>query len=232
MDTITSKYIIPGFKPLNNTDFKNLKLTSSQKEILFGSLLGDLYLQTQNKGKTYRMRVQQNYEDHGDYVVHLFGIFKDFCSSLPDKVIRIKNNTTDLRFQTRGHIEFVEFAKMFYTNNTPKEKKLPSYELVYKWLTPLAIRYWYMDDGTIDGANPRGCSFSTHNFSNQETEMLIDILKEKYQLIAKSRINKEKKIVIISAKSCEKFNSLILPNTIESMYYKIPGYIQKKKRMT
>ena len=226
MNTITNKLSVSNFKVLSNTEFTNLKLTQNQKEILFGLLLGDLYLQTQNKGKTYRMRVQQNYELHGNYVLHLFDIFKPFCSSLPDKVARTKNNTIDCRFQTKGHSEFVEFGQMFYDTG---KKHLPSYDYIYKRLTPLALAYWYMDDGGIDGANPRGCSINTHSFTDQETEMLIDILIKKYQLTAKSRTNKGKKIIVVSAQSCEKFNSLIWSNTVKCMYYKIPGY---KKKMT
>ena len=150
-DTTTKKYPVPNFVALNNKTFINLKLNSNQKQILFGSLLGDLRLQTQSKGKTYRMRVQQNYEKHKDYVLHLFDIFKGFCSSLPDQVIRKKNKTVDLRFQTRTHSEFFNFGEMFYGN---QKKHLPPYEVVYEQLTPIAISYWYMDDGGIDGANP------------------------------------------------------------------------------
>ena len=36
MDTITTKIIVNDFKPLNKTEFTNLKLTQFQKEILFG----------------------------------------------------------------------------------------------------------------------------------------------------------------------------------------------------
>lgn len=219
-DTITEKVNVSGFKPLDNQRFLNLKLNLTQKEIIFGSLLGDMHLQTQSQGKSYWMRIQQNLEIHGPYVLHLFNIFQSFCSSLPDKVERIKNKTTDLRFQTRTHEQFFQFGEMFYGD---KKKHLPSREMIFEQLTPIALSYWYMDDGAIDGANPRGCSFNTHGFTDQETQMLIDILNEKYQLNAKSRNNKRKKIIVLPAKSCDDFNNLVKPHTIKSMYYKLPG---------
>ena len=160
-NTNTTKRAVPNFKPLNKQDLKNLRCNNFQKQIIFGCLLGDLYMQTINKGRTYRMRVQQNYDEHEDYVLYLFDVFKSFCKSLPSKVERSKNNTIDLRFQTIAHQEFNDFGQLFY----PEGKKiLPSDQEIFKWLTPVAFSYWYMDDGGIDGANPNGCSLNTQNF--------------------------------------------------------------------
>lgn len=225
-DTITENNSISGFKALNNAEFKQVTLTTTQKEILFGCLLGDFYLQIQKNGANYRLRAQQTFPEHEAYLVKLFDEFQFLCQSEPSKVTRIKNKTVDLRFQTSSYFGFKEIGDLFYTDGKGNKvnKKLPSFEETYKRLTPIALAYWYMDDGCIDGNNPRGCAFNTHNFSNAETEMLIDILKKKYQLQAKSRLNKGKTIIVISANSCEDFNKLVKPYTIESMYYKLPGY--------
>ena len=167
------------------------------------------------------MRVQQNYDEHGDYVLHLFDIFKSFCTSLPSKVERLKNNTIDLRFQTIGHQEFNYFGQLFY----PEGKKiLPSDQEISKWLTPVAFSYWYMDDGGIDGANLNGCSLNTQGFEDNDTERLIKILNEKYALKATFRINKGKKIIVIPAQSCQKVQNLLATNVVlPCMKYKIPG---------
>lgn len=53
-DTITENNSISGFKALNNAEFKQVTLTTTQKEILFGCLLGDFYLQIQKNGANYR----------------------------------------------------------------------------------------------------------------------------------------------------------------------------------
>ena len=167
------------------------------------------------------MRFQQNFSEHGDYCLHMFDIFKPFCSSLPDKVTRKKNNTVDLRFQTLTHNAFTEFGKMFYDN---KKKHLPSYNVIFSNLTPIALSYWYMDDGGTSKANPRGCYLYTHSFTDQETDMLIDILNKKFAFNAVSRINKGSKIIVFHAEDCDKFNSIVKPFTIESMHHKLPGH--------
>jgi len=53
-----------------------MKLTKTQKQILFGVILGDVHLETQNKGKTYRVKFAQS-EKHKEYLFHLYEIFKD-----------------------------------------------------------------------------------------------------------------------------------------------------------
>ncbi len=224
-DSSTEKVFVLGFQPLSKTNFSKLTLNLFQKQVLFGSLLGDARLQSQSKGKIYWMRFQQNFSQHGDYCLHMFDIFKFFCSSLPDKVTRKKNNTIDLRFQNLTHSAFIEFGKMFYDN----KKHLPSYDIIYSNLTPTALSYWYMDDGGIDGANPWGCSFYTHSFTDQETNMLIDILNKKYGFDAVSRDNKGSKIIILHAKDCDKFNYIVKPFTIESMLHKFPDHGHLKK---
>ena len=41
-------------------------------------------------------------------------------------------------------------------------------------------------------------------------------------------MNKGRKIIVLSAQDCDKFNSIVKPYTLESMYYKLPGH----KKMT
>ena len=55
-----------------------MTLSKQQKEILVGILLGDANLQTDNGGKTYRLRVLQS-EQHKEYLFHLYEIFKKVC---------------------------------------------------------------------------------------------------------------------------------------------------------
>lgn len=219
-DTKSNKIVIPNFVPLDNSLFKNLKLDDAQKQILFGGLLGDLYLQLQSGGKNYRLRVQQQYPKHEEYVLQLFDVFKSFCSAQPDKVERKKNKTIDIRFQTRSHPEFNDFGQLFYLNN---KKILPNNYEIDKWLTAKSFTYWYMDDGGIETDNPNACSLSTHSFEFDHVERLIVILNQKFNLEAYSRFNKDKKIIIIPAKSCPKIKNLLIPNIVKCMKYKIPG---------
>jgi hypothetical protein len=46
---------------------KTLELNELQREVLFGLLLGDACLETQNRGRTYRLKVEQSAQ-HEAYV--------------------------------------------------------------------------------------------------------------------------------------------------------------------
>lgn len=59
-----------------------LQLTTEQDEILFGILLGDAHMETQNRGLTFRLKLSQS-NAHKTYLFHLFEVFKDFTTSPP-----------------------------------------------------------------------------------------------------------------------------------------------------
>ena len=55
--------------------YKNrLKLNAVQKNVLVGILLGDATLETQNKGRTYRLKIEHSLAQK-TYVEHLYEIF-------------------------------------------------------------------------------------------------------------------------------------------------------------
>ena len=56
---------------------KTLKLTDLQRSILIGTLLGDGHLETQDKGKTYRLKVEHQ-ALQSDYVEWLHSQFKEW----------------------------------------------------------------------------------------------------------------------------------------------------------
>lgn len=64
-----------------------LNLTTQQRQVLVGVLLGDANLFTQNNGRTYQLRISQG-DQHSDYVYHLYEIFKDFVRMTARRVVR------------------------------------------------------------------------------------------------------------------------------------------------
>lgn len=99
-------------------------MTLKQKEILFGTLLGDASLQTYTKGKTYRARFLQS-DSHVEYLKHLYDIFKDYCGTEP-KLQITKQNHKRWYFNTLTNPDLLEFGKIFY-----KEKKILNYLVLY-----------------------------------------------------------------------------------------------------
>ena len=115
-----------------------LRPSDVQREMLVGILLGDACLETQNAGRTYRLKVEQG-AAHRDYVLHLCEMFRDWVLSPP----RSKQGTTrgvptlNLAFQTVSHEELRAYAQIFYRE---RRKIVP--EGIADLLTPRALAYW------------------------------------------------------------------------------------------
>jgi hypothetical protein len=105
------------------------------KEILFGCLLGNTNLQTFTNGKTWRARFIQS-EGHKPYLMHLFQIFAPFVKTAPKAIT--ENNNTLWYFNTTVQPSLFEFATYFYPL---KNKVIPDKDILFKYLTPLAISY-------------------------------------------------------------------------------------------
>src|SRR5262245_66347553 len=84
---------------------KALRLTIEQREALVGLLLGDACLETQNRGRTYRVKVEQSAQ-HEAYVRHLHQLFEPWVLTPPrEKLCKASNGsvTTSWAFKTLRH---------------------------------------------------------------------------------------------------------------------------------
>lgn len=200
------------------------KLTKKQKEIAIGVLLGDGCLQTQNKGKTFRLKFEQSFK-HKDYIDHLFEIFDPWILSNPKLVTRInknKNIVKTFQLQTFSHIAFNELAELFLDFNFKKSINTN----IEKNFTSQSLAYWFMDDGgKLDYTVNKGKAIvlNTHNFSLNEVNFLKTMLINKFKLKCWIKLNKQKPIIVISGYSYEKVITLIKPFIIPSMIYKLPN---------
>src|ERR1035437_3514485 len=89
----------------------SMKLTGIQRETLIGLLLGDAHLETQNDGRTYRMKFEYSVNQR-EYLDHLYELFKEWTLSPP----RTKSDSThnNICFQTVSHSAFRFYAQQFY----------------------------------------------------------------------------------------------------------------------
>jgi LAGLIDADG DNA endonuclease family len=120
-------------------------LTQKQKEISIGFLLGDVSIQTQNKGRTYRLKFEQGY-NHKDYIDHLISVFDPWILSRPRLVTRMNKNKSVVQTwqcQTISHEAFNELAVLFLEGSSKKTIS-PS---IVNHFTTLSFVYWFMDDG-------------------------------------------------------------------------------------
>lgn len=207
---------------MRSTEIENrklvLKLTDHQREILIGTLLGDAHLETQNQGRTYRVKFEQSLA-HKDYVFHLYEAFKDWVNSPPkERIVHRKGNfSTNYRFSTLSHEAFRFYAHQFYLGGV---KSIPA--SIRKWLTPRALAYWYMDDGSRKSKQSKGIIFNTQGFSPVDVKTLSEILFENFKLENSLRKQKNGLQIYVSGRSSKMFQSIVEPHIIQSMWYKMP----------
>jgi len=121
-------------------------LTSDQKEVLIGLVLGDANLFSQTKGKTCKVRFEWG-ESSKDYAFHIYSLFKYYIISPPTLYPRVNesgNDYSNYRFETLTHSNFLFLWELFINSNF--EKNVPQ-GTITKYVTPISLAYWFLDDG-------------------------------------------------------------------------------------
>lgn len=191
-----------------------LKLTDTQRETLVGLLLGDAHLETQNRGRTYRLKLEYSAKQR-EYISHLYELFREWTLSPPqEKHDRTHHN---IWFQTVSHSTFRFFAHQFYDG---RRKCVP--KLIHRFLTPRGIAYWYMDNGSIKSRESKGAIFNTQGFARNDVKQLMNVLRDRFNLEVSERRQREGWQIYISGRSYQRFLDLLTPYLIPSMLYKIP----------
>lgn len=208
---------------MHKTEIENkkekLKLSKKQKEILIGLMLGDGHLETTNQEKTYRLKIEHSVKQK-EYVVWKYQIFKEWVNTEPK--LRIVKNMTNNKLYSKyyfntlssGKLRF--FAHQFYQN---KKKVVP--KLIHRWLTPLALAVWFMDDGSKKSNKHKALILNTQSFNKIDLKRLQNALLKNFSLKTKLRKQKEGKQIYILSESADKFKSIVRPYIISSMNYKL-----------
>ena len=204
-----------------------IELTIEQKEAIIGLMLGDASLQSQNKGKTYRIKFEWG-DKNKAYVLHVFNLFDEWVLSQPHKKERLSpkgNLVINWGFQTFSHKAFNYLAELFLLDKGGK--KGISENLVLDHLTPRGLAYWFMDDGgKLDynkNSKNRSVVLNTHSFTEYEVRLMAEQLSRKFDLLCEVRSNKNKKVIVIKNESYQAFYALINPYLIHEMKYKLPN---------
>lgn len=198
-------------KMLDSRKFRrnNINISQSQKEILFGTLLGDGNIQKQH-ANSYSGRFNHSVKQ------------LEYCRFLQNKLSEITTNVREYSvlnkngkeyqccyFSLRNNYQLKDFYNLFYIDG---KKDIP-YNL--ELLTPQAMAYWFMDDGSASS----NCTISiaTCSFSLEGLIRLKQYLLDTYEL--NTTINKEFKLYF-SAESGRKFYQLVQEYIIPEMMYK------------
>ncbi len=199
---------------------KKLALTKRQKEILFGTLLGDGHLETQNDGRTYRLKIEHSMKQK-EYVDWLYCEFQEWILTPP--IARIKrrggSQSTNYGFSTVSHGALRFFSHQYYEKSGVK--KVP--RIIHRWLTPLALAVWFMDDGSMKSKHHKARILNTHSFKKGDIERLIDVLRSRYMLSSVIRKQSDGLQIMILGESANDFARIIRPYMHNTMVYKLEG---------
>ncbi len=118
-----------------------------------------------------------------------------------------------VQFVTRTNPVFSEWHDRFYEE---RRKVVP--KNIADLLTPLSMAVWFMDDG---GADYAGLNIQTHNFEFDEVEILVVALAEKFEIQARTRANKGRRIIYVPTSSVGSLRSMIEPHILPELRYKL-----------
>lgn len=198
------------------------------KLIIIGLILGDANIQTFQKEEpitTARLRILHSTKQL-EYLNHKFILLNSYIRQKKILFLREKTETKEYHkcyFNTQTLKQFAFFYHMFYQKDlkTGKIKKILP-RLIHRYLEPITLAYWFMDDGSLKWKNrSKAVRICTDSFSKSEVEHLVNLLNNKFDL--KARTFKARSRLRIYIPNTEgEFSQLIAPYVHSSMAYKIP----------
>jgi len=128
-------------KYLTKAERAQFILTTEQKDILVGLILGDLYVRKVPGGVNAKLQFTQG-TVHDDYLLHLYDLFKIYCTAPPKTTSRAPDIRTGKVYSTTSFDSyslpcFTELYNLFYPNG---QKIVPLN--IADLLTPLGLVYW------------------------------------------------------------------------------------------
>lgn len=184
------------------------ELTADQKSVLIGSLLGDGYLDETTMGYSFRLH-------HGikqkDYIDWKYQVLSNIVNSPP------KVYGTRVYFRTVSHPYLVNLRKLFYRED--KSKVIPE-NFLEKFLDPLSLAVWLMDDGTSEGRS-QCVKINSQSFSYTDNEIICKLLRSKFGL--KVSINKDRTYfrTRFHKESMPRLTEIVQPYFLPSFLYKL-----------
>ena len=85
-------------------------------------------------------------------------------------------------------------------------------------LSPLALAVWYMDDGCL---SRNSIILNTQNFTYVENEKIVIALQNCFKISSRIHKDRDKYRISVGKGSINRFISIIYPNILNSLKYKI-----------
>ena len=221
-----------------------IPLTLRQKEILYGSMMGD----AKRFGKPWNSVVSFKQSDKQEaYLKWKFEEFRSISKEenlkfalSNDKREEYKGHNGSWGFYTKANSDVEECINNFYGKNGKQINKN-----ILDNLSELSLAVWYMDDGTTcwgHKARENGWNqtpeirICTDSYSKESCDNIVEWFKERWNIDSHLRergIRSDGEMsyrVILKYTSAYFFIDLIRPHIIPSMLYKVDYEEYKKKK--
>ena len=194
-----------------------MKLTKQQTEILVGTVLGDGFLQKTGT-KNARLRLEHS-DKQKEYLLWKGTQMSRLFQGKPTFLSRVHPKSGETysyaRWQSSASPELGVWQRYFY-----KEGKKTISADIGKYLTPLSLAVWYMDDGYL---SPDKSSFIyLGRVSKEESEILQNAITKNFSIEAKIYDKKNKGFALyFPVEETKKLHALIKSFIHSSMLYKL-----------
>lgn len=201
---------------------KSMKLSSRQKEIVYGLILGDAYLQKTGK-QNARLRLEHSVKQRAymDWLYHeLKSLFTKDVTVLTRKHPTSKQTYGYVRLQSHSSPWFGKLQRVFYEAD---RKGIPK-DIVTYLKSSRTLAVWYMDDGYYDRRD-RSVHIYLPKYSEDELQRLMKTLKKHFAIEAKyyTRSDRQACQINITGSGVSQFIKIVKPHIIPSMEYKLPS---------
>ena len=190
-------------------------LTSMQKEVLYGALLGDGTLITHKHGKNSYFSYTSKSKQHVEYVMSYFSQYIYDTSYYDNRTNKTYHRSVA---KTMADKTFTNEKQHWYPSG---KKEIPS-DLI---LTPLTCLIWYIGDGCIaHNKRTQNIKLATQCFSKEEQEqILIPQLQDFDASLMKTDVSKggeQQYFIYIPKRKIKKFLEYIGPCPFPDYQYK------------
>ena len=195
---------------------KNISLTDRQRQIIVGLMLGDGHLESRNN-RTYRLKVEHSIGQK-EYTDWLYAELRDLVITEPQVKDQIVNGKKYQKYWFNtlscGSLRF--YGQLFYQD---KKKLIP--KQISKFVSPLSLAIWFMDDGSLKSSQHRARIINTQCFDLAGLERLQEMFRKLFNVHTTLRKQPEGYQMYIPSTEIEKFVEIVRPYIIPTMDYKI-----------
>lgn len=200
-----------------------MKISTKQKMILYGLVLGDAYLQPTGRLNA-RLRLEHSLKQN-DYVNWKYDQLKNLFQTRPKRINRVhpktKKTYSYLRLQSHASPFLGELRKMLYSQNNNNRQIIKGLDKLLK--TGITLAVWYMDDGYYDKRD-KSAHIYLPKLKEEEIIRLIRVLEVNFGLRPNwyCRPDKESCQLNFTGQQKDMLIKIIKPYIIPSLRYKLP----------